>query len=285
YADKIRVREFADGRLRCGCDPDWHTELRGRLRVYYAKRLQQALPHEQQRILIDYIYLHRSNPVVRPFFESSEGAGAVADAPRPGDWAELCAMVAQHEGEESAQLAAHWFERQPEGVIVFRNADSTGQANAGPIGFLGVVALERATDDERNADPGTHAAWEFLQQTTPLRPGERATMFRFWMERDRYQLVSQVQKLIGVATVRHYLTTPGLAATFFRAPTRSSGNRSTPTPICNASRWLILRWVSAAMGCSVTIGALCHRSPGWKCSPRVSWRKGYRLRSRNPSPR
>jgi hypothetical protein len=210
--DPVREALMADLRWR---DPDWHADLRGRLRVYYAKRLQQAPPREQQRILIDYIYLHRANPVVRPFFESGEGVNAVADTPRPTDWPELRAMVARHEGEGSAQLATHWFERQPEGVIVFRSADSSGQASAAPLGFLAMVALERASEEDISADPGIQAAWTFLQQTTPLRPGERATIFRFWMERDRYQMISQVQKLIGVATVRHYLTTPGLAFTFF----------------------------------------------------------------------
>jgi hypothetical protein len=58
------------------------------------------------------------------------------------------------------------------------------------------------------------AAVQCLSQHTPLRPGERATLFRFWMARDTYQGVSPIQSLIFVNIVRHYLTTPGLAYTF-----------------------------------------------------------------------
>jgi hypothetical protein len=31
----------------------------------------------------------------------------------------------------------------------------------------------------------TRVAWHYLQRAAPLRPGEGATLFRFWMARDR----------------------------------------------------------------------------------------------------
>jgi hypothetical protein len=58
-------------------------------------------------------------------------------------------------------------------------------------------------------------AWRYLEQRASLRPGERATLFRFWMARDSYQTVSALQSLIFGQAAQHYLTTPGLAFSFF----------------------------------------------------------------------
>ena len=59
------------------------------------------------------------------------------------------------------------------------------------------------------------AAWRYLQRSAPLRPGEGSTLFRFWMARDTYQEVSAMQSLIFGNVAQHYLTTQGLAFTFF----------------------------------------------------------------------
>jgi hypothetical protein len=117
-------------------------------------------------------------------------------------------MIAQHEGEDSARIAAHWFDRQPQAVHVLR--DSASQ----PAGLLVMLPLNQATETDRQIDPGARAAWQYLQRR-PLRAGEIATLFRFWLARDTYQAVSPAQSLIFVNVVRHYLTTPGLAFTFF----------------------------------------------------------------------
>jgi hypothetical protein len=117
-------------------------------------------------------------------------------------------MIQQHEGAESARLAAHWFARQPEQVQVLR--DSEQQL----AGLILLLALDQAMPADRAADPVAQAAWRYLEQTAPLRPGEKATMFRFWLARDTYQSVSAVQGHIFIIMVQHYLTTPGLAFTF-----------------------------------------------------------------------
>jgi hypothetical protein len=81
-------------------------------------------------------------------------------------------------------------------------------------GFLLMLSLERLPPPERESDPATRAAWHFLQTHAPLRSGETATLFRFWLARDSYQAVSPVQSRIFLNMVQHYLTTPGLAYTF-----------------------------------------------------------------------
>ncbi len=195
-------------------NPDWYAELHRRARAYYAARLQQTQGQEQQAVLIDYIYLHRDNPAVRPFFVQlqahwQEEAAVLTDLPGPADWPILLGMVAGHEGEEAARLAAYWFARQPQGVQVFRTADWQ------PGGFVQKLALHETTAEDIDADPAVKAAWFYLQKQAPLRPGEKATLFRFWMAAESYQQVSMVQSYIFVNAVLHYLMTPGLAFTFF----------------------------------------------------------------------
>jgi hypothetical protein len=100
-------------------------------------------------------------------------------------------------------------ERQPNGVIVFRDAEQQ------PAGFMAGVAMEQAAPEDIALDPAAMAVARFLDQQAPLRPGERATLFRFWMAQDSYQAVSSVQSLAFVNAVRYYLTTPNLACSFF----------------------------------------------------------------------
>lgn len=77
------------------------------------------------------------------------------------------------------------------------------------------LALTAASPEELAQDPATAAVWAYLQRHAPLRPGDKATLFRFWMGEEAYQLITPVQGLIGVAMVWHYLTAPNLAFTFF----------------------------------------------------------------------
>lgn len=193
---------------------EWYKELHNRARSYYATQLQETHGEEQQACLIDYIYLHRDNAVVRPFFEQlqTKGQGSANSVPITAagpEFEEIVALVRKFEGDESAAFAKHWCEHQPESVQVFY--DAKGALS----GFMFVLALEKASEEARAADPATAAAWEHLKQNAPLRKGERFTFFRFWMAADTYQMISPVQSLIAVSAIRHYLTTPSLAFSIF----------------------------------------------------------------------
>ncbi|HEV8194583.1 MAG TPA: hypothetical protein VGP82_24290, partial [Ktedonobacterales bacterium] len=194
-------------------NPDWYAELHRRARAYFSQQLQQTHDQEQQqRILIDYIYLHRDSPILRSYLFSADWDGAfpvLADRLRPADVPRLLEMVARHEGETSARLAEHWIARQPQGVMVLRDPQHVA------VGFLMVVALHEASSDEIAADPATLNVWHYLQAHAPLRSGEKAAFIRFWMAYDTYQTFSHVQAQLGVHTIRYYLTTPALAYTFF----------------------------------------------------------------------
>lgn len=186
-----------------------YAELHGRARAYYMRRfLQNASAHTQQRILHEYIFLHRDSPILNAFFTWQESTTVFADGLRADDYEEIVDQVEQHEGEDSARLAAFWLTHDAQQTIVFR--DGAGSVE----GFLMLLSLERLSPSDRNLDPATAAAWHLLEREAPLKRGERATLFRFWLQRTAYQNVSPVQSRIFIAMVQHYLSTPRLAYTF-----------------------------------------------------------------------
>lgn len=203
--DLAREALSADLRWR---NRNWYSELHRRVRNFYTASLEKASPLEQQLILFDYIFLHRDNPVVRPYLEWQESGTSVPGAMRKEDEPKLVEMVRQFEGDESAQIAAYWFGREPAGVLVFRDTEQN------PTGFLMSVSLEQATNDDAEVDPAISSARRFLNANAALRSGEVAKHFRFWMAADTYQSVSPVQSLIFVNAVRQYFT-PGLVYSFF----------------------------------------------------------------------
>jgi len=203
--DLAREVLIADLRWR---HPDWYAELHQRARSYYSRRLEQTQGQEQHRILFDYIFLHRDNPAVRPRFTWQENSSLLTDSLQQTDWPTLLGMVAEHEGEESARILAHWLERQPQGVLVFRDQKQQ------PVGFVMMLALHQASSEDFDLDPSARAAWDYLQTQARLRQGEGATLFRFWMAHDTYQAVSPTQSLIFINFVQHHRTSSGPAFTF-----------------------------------------------------------------------
>lgn len=214
--DAAREALVADLRWR---NPEKHEALHRRARQYYSAQLRQQsqgdgeAARDPERVLTDYIFLYRDNPVVRPFFTQlrsqwHERGHLVRDDVKESDWPHLEAMTERHEGEAAAAMLRYWRGRQPGGAYVFRDAEEE------PAGFVFPVRLEDATDEDRTRDPAVEAACAYLDEHAPLRGGERATLFRFWMDRDEHQALSPVQSLIAAYRVRYYLSTPHLAYTF-----------------------------------------------------------------------
>ncbi|AGY57399.1 AAA family ATPase [Gloeobacter kilaueensis] len=235
---------------------DRYIELHSRARRYYHTRLQQDSGERQQEMLFDYIYLHRDNPLVKPLFEWQHPTHIAIEPVQPDDRPHLLAMVEQYEGIASAALAAHWLDCQPQSVLVYR--DSAAQ----PLGFLMSLALHTATEAERNLDPATERAWRYLQSHAPLRPGEGATYFRFWMTREHYHSPSPVQSLLLTSIVRHYLTTAGLAFSFF--------------PVRNPEMWAKMSAYADLIRIAevdFTVGGITYGIYGhdWRLTPPAAW--------------
>lgn len=251
--DLAREALLADLRWR---NPDHYAELHRRARNYYAPRLQHTSGPDQERILFDYIFLHRDNSVVRPYLDWQESGTLTRSAARPNEIPDLIATVERHEGAESARLAAHWFARQPQGLSVIH--DAAGHS----VGFVMMIALTQATPADLQADPATDVAWRYLATHAPLRAGENAPYFRFWMAHDTYQDVSAIQSLIFVSIVRYYLTTPSLAFSFF-----SCADAEFWTPIFAYAD--AVRLVEA----EYTVGTKSYGIYGhdWRVVPPLSW--------------
>lgn len=207
--DMAREALLADLRWR---NPERHRAIHERARAYYGEQIGKVVGAEQQTMLQDYIFLHRDNPLVRPFFDWELNNSVRPTALLPGDIEPLLAMVKHHEGAESAEIAAMWLDAQPSGAVVFR--DAFEPAETGPAGYLQIVALTSATDDQIARDPAASACWASTLRNSPVRDGESVALMRFWMGREAYQSVSQVQSQIFVTMVRFWLSSPSLAKTF-----------------------------------------------------------------------
>ncbi len=208
----VRDSLMADLRWR---SPDRYGDLHRKARAYYQERLAETNGNEQQRILWDYIYLHRDNGVVRQAFTWEDTVTVYPGPAHPEDRETLASWVEEFEGAESARIFRYWWDRpEANATLVFRQPSASGSETEA-VGFLMQVSLQRAGDEGRTADPAVLAALQFLEDKAPLREGESATHFRFWMAKGTYHSVSPVQSLIVVNTIRHYMTTPGLGYSFF----------------------------------------------------------------------
>ena len=211
-ADGIRlhdiVRETVEADLRWR-DPELHQTYHVRARQAYGARLQEAASaDERRRALGDYADLYRHNPVVRPLLRRLRSAWADAGLEgsgplRDGDPAAVRALAARHHGEAEAEAVARWLELRPDAAEVFYGE------GGGVAGYLLTLDLSETTADERGGDPVAAAAWAAVGGR--LREGERALVFRSWLDAEAGQGVSVVQSLVFAQTVERYLTTPRLA--------------------------------------------------------------------------
>ncbi len=190
-------------------NPDWNNELHRRARGYYTERLQKTRGLEQQRLLMDDVFLHRENRMVKPFLKWGEFGSVYGETAQASDHAALVDMVRVHQGETEAWAAAHWFARQPQNLTVYRDAGRE------PAGLLFKLDLHEAAPDDLEADPVAARAWHFAQRQGQARDGEPAMMFRFWMARDGHQSVTPTQSLIFIHAVQAYFAAPKLSWSFF----------------------------------------------------------------------
>ena len=169
-----------------------------------------------REVLIDYLYLHRDNPLLKPIFtqlqsdwmEQSSNSPIIDDAYHISDTEAILAMIERHEGAAAVEVARRWLVRQPAGVRVYR--DPAGA----PLGVFVPLRLEADMGEEDRADPAVDRALTYLQHFAPLREGENALLFRFWLSDETYQGISLIQSMCFIQMVRLYLTTPGLAFSF-----------------------------------------------------------------------
>ncbi len=196
-------------------NPDAYAELHHRAREYYKKRIQQTQGEDQRLILIEYVYLHRLNPVIQPAIEWQEHGTMWRDSARESDIPKLLEMIARHEGKESAKIAEPYLVRSisnPSVVVtVLRDAQKE------PTGFFVLLFLNEITKDDEARDPAVRSVLKYLRTHAPLRSNERAIFFRYWMAKEQYQDFSSIQSGIFTNVFQYYFSTPALAFSFFPA--------------------------------------------------------------------
>lgn len=189
-------------------DPSRYAAYHDRARSHYLGQLDAADPQRQAAALLDLIYLH---PDLRHFLQPPEDTVALRVAPlTAGQRAPAAELVGRHEGAASAELARHWLAERPDAWLGVQDENGT---LLGVVCLLSLAAPRPVADPRELVDPAVVAARRELATRPPLRPGETATLIRFWLSRDHYQSVSPVQSLIATEFARHFLTTAGLAVT------------------------------------------------------------------------
>ena len=202
------VRETVEADLRWR-DPERHMGLHVGARRAAADHLRRATTDaEHHRALGDFLHLYRHHALVRPLLGRLRAAWAEADIAgsspaTPEDAESIRALVALHHDEAEADAVAGWIARRPGAAEVFRTRDEA------VAGFLLTLPLDALDEDEQSADP---VVTQVARAAPSLRSGERALLFRSWLDAEAGQGVSVVQSLVFARTVERYLATPNLAA-------------------------------------------------------------------------
>jgi hypothetical protein len=148
------------------------------------------------------LFVMRHQPHKRPFFDwESLGRHRVEPA-RADEFELLAAMVHHHEGKGALGWLRHWWQRQREGFVLFRDASDRCD------GFLLMLRIGPRAAATDLADPAVAAAWRFVRSRRPLAPGEELVLLRHWMHREHHQAVTAAINLTAMHVVTHLITHP-----------------------------------------------------------------------------
>lgn len=201
------ARDVLDADLRWRDLEGYKRVFRG-VRARIHGRLRCARGVEQQRAVLDEKFLFRNLPSVLSPVDWQSWGRHHAQPARREDRQAIVDMVRAAEGDESAAIAAHWFDRQPEAFFVLRQQDGH------TTGLLGLLELTKATAADLSADPGARAAWDFAAAHGPPQPGDVVMQSRFIIDKTSYQAPSPTLNLVPVLTMQRYLDTPRLSWDF-----------------------------------------------------------------------
>jgi hypothetical protein len=198
------ARDALDADLRWR-DPEGYTRIFRGVAGHIRHRLRSLDGHDQQRAISDLKFLFRNLPsVLSPVDWDSWGQ----NYPHPAAAEEreaILGLVVGVEGEASADIAAHWWEHQPEGFFVVRDEDDAVR------GVIVILDLTAVSDEIRAVDPGARSVWDQAHRRAPPRPGEVVTQTRFVIDRESYQGPSPTINAVPIVTLQRHLATPGLA--------------------------------------------------------------------------
>lgn len=203
--DTAREALCADLRWR---HPDWNAELHNRTRAYYHRKLKETSGEAQRKVLFDLLYLHRLNPMVKPFFDWQETGSFWVDTAAETDFPTIRDMALQMEGGESLAAVDFWWKHPAAQFLVWR--DGSKQATA----FLLKINAHELAPGPKLPDAPMQKVLEYQHRRLHLRSGELFFAFRLWMAHGTHQGVSPLQSSIFLTIVQHYFT-PGLGVSMF----------------------------------------------------------------------
>jgi hypothetical protein len=183
-------------------DPSAYEALHRRVRRHFIGQVRSDSAHDRHRAAVDLVFLHRSNVLMRRFWDFTGLTQGYADRFRPEDRDALREMVLRHEGPGSASILDHWLDRQPDAFAVMRlGADTT------PRGFTALIRLHEATADDLAADPAARAMWHHAQRQTTVAPGEAVVACRFLVDREVHQAPGSLTFGLTAAQHLHHMLT------------------------------------------------------------------------------
>jgi hypothetical protein len=201
------ARDVLDADLRWR-DPEGYKHLFRRVRSHVYDALKSSRGREQERSIFDLKFVFRNLPGVLSPVDWDAWGQHYPEPAGAGDDARMLELVADAEGEASAAIAERWFGLQPEGFLVIRGEDDAVR------GFVALLDLTVVSEQDRRADPGAEAAWDYAHRCAPPRPGEVITQTRFVVDREAYQGPSPTMNAVPIATLQRYLRKPPLGWDF-----------------------------------------------------------------------
>jgi hypothetical protein len=224
--DVVREALVADLRWR---DAAAYALIVERAHVYYAAQIASGADRDAH-FTRNHLFLSRFAPGVGEVVRWADSPAFRVEVATEGDVPALIALVRRHEGDDSAAIAAHWFARQLDRVLVVRDASGA------PAGLVVPIALERVSTGDLERDPAARAAHAYVRSAGRLRKDDRVVHFRFWMAAASYQAPSEAQSVCMMTVLHCEVTTPNLARSFwpcrhpeaFADVTRHSGSTRLP---------------------------------------------------------
>lgn len=199
--DLVREALAADVKWR---HPDWYAELHEKVRGYCTKKMTSTTGETQRRHLFELVYLHRANPMVRPFFDWKESGAFWVDVMQSEDLPAVEEMISVHEGAQSLEVFRYWQQQPCAQIWVWRDSQKH------PVAFLLKININEWVFDASCPDSATIQLIENQQRNLYLRSGEQWAAFRMWMTKDSHQVLSNLQSSVFLYIVQYYFT-PGLA--------------------------------------------------------------------------
>ena len=128
------AREVLDADFRWR-DPDGSLELHRRVWRHLRQKLLSTTGRARQRAFFDKLYLHRASATGGQYHDYATLGTVYAQAVAARDRDVITDAVRRHEGDESARIAAHWLDRQPQAFRVARGPSDE------LLGFVASVTL------------------------------------------------------------------------------------------------------------------------------------------------